>query len=90
MVLYTFEYLFINDQMSHRWVRFTPSYGGDSWALTKENNDILRNFENKDLRKVFGPLYDKEMQEWRRRHDRNGHVLCETALALLVNLGHTD
>ena len=44
-------------------------YGCEAWALTKEQEKRLEVFENKVLRTIVGPVYDRERQEWRRRHN---------------------
>ncbi|PSN49677.1 hypothetical protein C0J52_22830 [Blattella germanica] len=43
------------------------SYGCGTWTLTLREKR-LRLFENKVLRKIFGPKRDEETGEWRRLH----------------------
>ena len=44
-------------------------YGCEAWALTREQEKRLEIFENKILRMITGPVYDQQIQEWRRRHN---------------------
>ncbi|PSN34785.1 hypothetical protein C0J52_06209 [Blattella germanica] len=41
-------------------------YGCETWTLTLREEKRLRVFENKVLRKIFGPKRDEETGEWRR------------------------
>lgn len=42
-------------------------YGCESWTLVKKEEQRLRVFERKVLRRIFGPV--KEGGEWRRRYN---------------------
>ncbi|PSN56398.1 hypothetical protein C0J52_13981, partial [Blattella germanica] len=44
-------------------------YGCETWTLTLTEENRLRVFENKVLRKNFGPKTDEETGEWRRLHN---------------------
>ncbi|PSN49211.1 hypothetical protein C0J52_16946 [Blattella germanica] len=44
-------------------------YGSETWTLTLREEKRLRVFENKDLRKIFGPKRDEETGEWRKLHN---------------------
>ncbi|PSN46866.1 hypothetical protein C0J52_13676 [Blattella germanica] len=44
-------------------------YGCETWTLTLRGEKILRVFENKVLRKFFGPKRDEETGEFRRIHN---------------------
>ena len=44
-------------------------YGCETWTLTLSEEKRLRVFENKVLRKIFGPKRDEETGEWRRLHN---------------------
>jgi hypothetical protein len=43
-------------------------YGCETWSLTLREEQRLRVFENRVLRRIFGPKRDKETGEWRRLH----------------------
>jgi len=44
-------------------------YGYETWSLTLREECRLRVFENRVLRKVFGPKRDKVTGEWRKLHN---------------------
>jgi len=41
-------------------------YGCETWSLTLREELRLRMFENKVLRRVFGPMRDEVTDEWRK------------------------
>jgi hypothetical protein len=43
-------------------------YGCESWSLTLREEHALRVFENRVLRKIFGPKRDEVTGEWRKLH----------------------
>jgi len=45
------------------------SYGCETWSLTLREERRLRVFENRVLRKVFGPKIDEVTGEWRKLHN---------------------
>jgi hypothetical protein len=44
-------------------------YGCESWSLTLTEEHRPRVFENRVLRKIFGPKRDEVTGEWRRLHN---------------------
>jgi len=44
-------------------------YGCETWSLTLRDERKLRVFENRVLRKIFGPMRDEVTGEWRRLHN---------------------
>jgi hypothetical protein len=44
-------------------------YGCETWSLTLREEHRLRVFENRALRKIFGPKRDEVRGEWRRLHN---------------------
>ena len=50
-------------------------YGCETWTLTLREEKSLRVFENKVLRKIFGPKRDDETGELRRLHNGELHDL---------------
>src|SRR5215469_11782968 len=44
-------------------------YGCETWSLTKREERRLRVFENRVLRRVFGPKRDEVTGEWRKLHN---------------------
>jgi hypothetical protein len=49
-------------------------YGCKAWSLTLREEYRLRVFENKALRKIFGPKRDEVTGEWRKLHNEE---LCD-------------
>jgi hypothetical protein len=45
-------------------------YGCEAWSLTLREESRLRVFENRILRRIFGPKRD-ENGEWRKLHNEN-------------------
>jgi len=46
-------------------------YGCETWSLTLREEHRWRVFENRGLRRVFGPWRDKVTGEWRRLHNED-------------------
>jgi hypothetical protein len=44
-------------------------YGCETWCLTLREEQRLRVFDNRVLRRIFGPKRDKVTGEWRRLHN---------------------
>ena len=44
-------------------------YGSEAWSLTLREESTLRVFENRVLRRVFGPKRDEVTGEWRKSHN---------------------
>jgi hypothetical protein len=44
-------------------------YGCKTWSLTLKEEHTLRVFENKVLRRIFGPKRDEVMGGWRKLHN---------------------
>ena len=49
-------------------------YGCETWSLTLREGSRIRVFENRILRRIFGPKRD-ENGEWRRLHNEELHGL---------------
>jgi hypothetical protein len=41
-------------------------YGCETWSLTLRKERRLRVFENRVLRRIFGPKRDEEKRQWRK------------------------
>jgi hypothetical protein len=50
-------------------------YGCETWSLTLREELRLRVFENRMLRRIFGPKKDEVMGEWRKLHSGELHIL---------------
>jgi len=44
-------------------------YGCETWSLTLREKLRLRVFENRVLRRIFGPKRDGLTEEWRKLHN---------------------
>jgi hypothetical protein len=44
-------------------------YGCETWSLTLREEHKLRLFENRALRKIFGPKRDEVIGGWRKLHN---------------------
>jgi hypothetical protein len=50
-------------------------YGCETWSLTLREEHRLRVFENRVLRRIFEPMWDKVTGEWRKLHSEELHNL---------------
>jgi hypothetical protein len=50
-------------------------YGCETWSLTLREEHRLRMFENRVLRKIFGPKRDEMTGEWRKLHNEELRAL---------------
>jgi hypothetical protein len=50
-------------------------YWCETWSLTLREEHRLRVFENRVLRRIFGPKRDEVTREWRKLHYEELHIL---------------
>jgi hypothetical protein len=50
-------------------------YECETWSLTLREEHKLRVFENRVLRRIFGPKRDHVMGEWRKLNNEELHIL---------------
>jgi hypothetical protein len=50
-------------------------YGCETWSLTLREEHRLRVFEDRVLRRIFGPKRDEVTGEWRKLHNEELHNL---------------
>ena len=50
-------------------------YGCEIWSLTLKEERRLRMFENRVLRRIFGPKKDEVTEEWRKLHNEKLYYL---------------
>jgi hypothetical protein len=50
-------------------------FGCETWSLTLREEHRLRVFENRVLRRIFGPERDEVPGEWRKLHNKELHAL---------------
>jgi hypothetical protein len=53
-------------------------YGCETWFLTLREEHRLRVFENRVLRRKFGPKGDEVMGRWRKLHNEELRDLCSS------------
>jgi hypothetical protein len=53
-------------------------YGCETWSLTLREEHRLRVFENRVLRRIFGPKGDEITGEWRKLHNEELNDLCSS------------
>ena len=46
-------------------------YGCETWSLTLREEHRLRVFQNRVLRRIFGPKRDEVTEEWRKLHNED-------------------
>jgi hypothetical protein len=54
-------------------------YGHKTWSLTLREKHRLRVFENRVLRRIFGPKRDEVTGGWRKLHDEELHNLYSSS-----------
>jgi len=55
--------------------QFVVLYGCETWSLTLREERKLRLFENRVLRRIFGPKRDEETGKWRKQHNEELNYL---------------
>jgi hypothetical protein len=50
-------------------ILYVVLYGCENWSLTLREGRRLKVFENRVLRKIFGPKRDEVTGEWRKLHN---------------------
>jgi hypothetical protein len=50
-------------------------HGCETWSLTRREEHRLRVFENRLLRRIFGPKSEEVTGNWRRLHNKELHIL---------------
>ena len=53
-------------------------YGCETWSLTLREERRLRVFENRVLRRIFGPKRDEVTGKWRKLHNEEMNNLYST------------
>jgi hypothetical protein len=54
-------------------------YGCETWSLTLREEHRLSVFENRVLRRIFGPQRDEVTGEWRKLHNEELHILYSSS-----------
>jgi hypothetical protein len=59
-------------------ILFVVVYGCETWSLTLREKRTLKVFENRVLRRIFGPKRDEVTKEWRKLHNEKLNDLCSS------------
>jgi hypothetical protein len=59
----------------YRTIILSVLYGCETWSLTFREERRLRAFENRVLRRIFGPKRDQVTRNWRKLHKEELHDL---------------
>jgi hypothetical protein len=59
-------------------------YGCETWSLTLREEHRLRAFENRVLKRIFGPKRDEVTGGWRKLHNEELHGLYSSASIVRV------
>jgi hypothetical protein len=54
-------------------------YGCETWSLTLREEHKLRVFENRVLKRIFGPKKDEVMGGWKKLHNKDLHDFYSSA-----------
>jgi hypothetical protein len=64
-------------------------YGFESWSLTLREECRLRVFENRVLRRIFGPKRNEVTGEWRRLHNKELYAYHSGDQVTKTEMGRT-
>jgi hypothetical protein len=59
-------------------------YGCETWSLTLREEHRLRVFENRVLKRIFGPKRDEEIGGWRKLHNEELHNLYSSPSIIIM------
>jgi hypothetical protein len=54
-------------QLHKTLIRPVVTYGSETWTLTKSDKNLLRIFDRKILRKIYGPIQERDI--WRIKNN---------------------
>jgi hypothetical protein len=59
-------------------------YGCKTWSLTLREKRRLRVFENRVLRRIFGPKRDEVRGKWRKQHNELNYLYCSPNIVRVI------
>ena len=60
-------------------------YGCETWSLTLREERRMRVFENRALRRIFGPTRDGVTGEWRKLHNEElNEMYCSLNIVRVI------
>jgi hypothetical protein len=83
------DWQLLNDATLH--VKYTVVlYGCETWSLTLREERRLRVFENRVLRRIFGPKRDEVTREWRKLHNEElNDLYCSPSVVWVIKSRRT-
>jgi hypothetical protein len=67
--------MYLSPLQNYNYILPVVLYGCENWSLTLREERRLRVFENRVLRRIFGPKRDEVLGEWRKLHNEEHHDL---------------
>jgi len=61
-------------------------YGCETWSLTLREERRLRAFENRALRRIFGPKRDEVTGKWRKLYNEELYMYCSLNIVRVTKL----
>ena len=58
-------------------IRPVVTYGSETWTLTKPDDNLLRIFKRKILRKIYGPIQEGDIWRIRNNEELNRSINWE-------------
>jgi hypothetical protein len=59
-------------------------YGCETWSLALREEHRLRVFENRVLRRIFGPKRDEVTEEWKKLHNEQVHDMYPSPSIIII------
>jgi hypothetical protein len=59
-------------------------YGWETWSLTLSEEHRLKVFENRVLRRIFGPKRDEVIGGWRKLHTELHNLYCSPSIIRII------
>jgi hypothetical protein len=53
----------------------TLKYASETWILKKRDRQQINNFERKVYRRILGPVYDNENENWRILNNKEMYAM---------------
>jgi hypothetical protein len=60
-------------------------YGCETWSLILREEQRLRVFENRVLKRIFGRNRDEVTGDWRKLHNEELHILYSSSSIIRMN-----
>jgi len=74
----------------HKYIFPAVLYGCETWSLTLWEERRLRMFENRVLRRIFGPKRDEVIREWRKLPNEEFYGLFSLPCIISGQIAHDE